>query len=63
MLGTNPRLQVFGFSRLEITELFWVQYSGVLAGTSDIFLKMGGSRMIKTRNNEVLLYYNSVMVE
>ena len=56
MLGTEPRVRIFGFPRLEITELFKVQYSGLFARTSDIIQKTRGSRLIETRNNEVLLY-------
>ena len=55
MLGTEPRVRIFGFPRIEITELFAVQYSGLFARTSDIIRKTRGSRMIETRNNEVLL--------
>ena len=56
MLGTDTRVRNFGCLRLEITELFWVQYSGFFAGTSDIIRKTWGFRMIETQNKEVLLY-------
>ena len=56
MLATDTRVRIFLFSRLEITQLIYVQYSGVFAGTSDTFRKSSGSRRVETKNEEVSLY-------